>query len=110
MRIITILGVAMLGAACTHSPGGIAPSTIPLEPGGYSVIKSHVEGSDCQVNLLGLLPLSDGNTTDEAIADALSDAPGATALVNVTSDAYSQYWILWSNTCTEARGSAVKPN
>src|SRR5262245_40391692 len=103
MRLIKVLGVALFAAACTHTPGGIAPSTIPLEPGGYTVIKSHVEGSDCQVNLLGLLPLSDGNTTDEAIADALKDAPGATALVNVTADAYSQFWILWSNTCTEAR-------
>lgn len=111
MRIASIGLVSLLAlAACTHDPGGIAPSTIPLAPGGYTVINPHVEGSDCRVALLGILPLSGGNRTDKAIEDALDDAPGATALVNVTSDAYSQYWILWSNTCTEARGTAVKPN
>jgi hypothetical protein len=105
-----LLAMLLIGLGCAHYPGGIAPSTIPLEPGGYTVLKSNVVGSDCQVSLLGILPFSGGNTTDEAIADALRQAPGATALVNVTSDAYSQYWILWSNTCTEARGAAVKPN
>ncbi len=105
-----LLVLLLVLAGCTHYPGGIAPSTIPLAPGGYTVVKEHVSGSDCRVALLGILPLSAGNKTSNAIADALSEAPGATALVNVTSDAYSQYWILWSNTCTEARGTAVKPN
>jgi hypothetical protein len=110
MRIASLLlGVLLLGA-CTHYPGGIAPSTIPLAPGGYTVVKESVRGSDCRVLLLMILPVSGGNRTDKAIADALEEAPGATALVNVTSDAYSQYWILWSNTCTEVRGTAVTPN
>jgi hypothetical protein len=110
MRIVSLpLGVLLLGA-CTHYPGGIAPSTVPLAPGGYTVVKEHVEGSDCLVALLGILPVSGGNRTHNAIADALKEAPGATALVNVTSDAHSQYWILWSQTCTEVRGAAVTPN
>jgi hypothetical protein len=29
--------------------------------------------------------------------------------VNVTSDSYTQRWILWSHTCTEVRGTAVTP-
>jgi hypothetical protein len=111
MRIAPLLlGSSILLAGCAHYPGGIAPSTIPLAPGGYTVVAEHVEGSDCLIALLGILPVSGGNQTDNAIADALKKAPGATALVNVTSDAYSQYWILWSNTCTEVRGSAVTPN
>ena len=111
MRIASmLLGALLLLGACTHYPGGIAPSTIPLAPGGYTVVNEHVEGSDCLVAILGILPVSGGNRTDNAIKDALKKAPGATALVNVTSDAYSQYWILWSNTCTEARGTAVTPN
>lgn len=110
MRIASLLLGVLLFGACTHYPGGIAPSTIPLAPGGYTVVKEHVEGSDCLVALLGILPVSGGNRTHNAIADALKEAPGATALVNVTSDAYSQYWILWSHTCTEVRGMAVTPN
>jgi hypothetical protein len=62
------------------------------------------------VALLGIIPLASGNKTHNAIADALESAPRATALINVTSDAYSQHWILWSNSCTEVRGTAVVPN
>ncbi len=106
--LVVLFTLASVG--CTHTPGGIAPSTIPLAPGGYTVVKENVRGSDCQVSLLMILPISGGNRTDNAIQDALKQAPGATALVSVTSDSYSQYWILWSNTCTEARGTAVTPN
>lgn len=105
-----LLGTLLLLSACSHYPGGIAPSTIPLAPGGYHIVKEGVHGSDCFVALLGILPLSSGNKTRNAIADALESAPGATALVGVTSDAYSQYWILWSNTCTDVYGTAVVPN
>jgi hypothetical protein len=111
MRVASILlGALVVLSGCTHYPGGIAPSTIPLAPGGYTVVKENVKGSDCLVALLMILPVSGGNRTHNAIKDALKKAPGATALVNVTSDAYSQYWILWSNTCTEVRGTAVTPN
>jgi hypothetical protein len=111
LRIASILLSTLFAlAGCSHYPGGIAPSTIPLAPGGYSVVKESAFGSDCLVAILGLLPVSGGNRTDNAIKDALKGAPGATALVNVTSDAYSQYWILWSHTCTEVRGTAVTPN
>lgn len=111
MRIAWILILALFVlAGCTHYPGGIAPSTIPLAPGGYTVVKENVRGSDCLVELLMLLPVSGGNRADQAIKDALKSAPGATALVNVTSEAYTQRWILWSNTCTEVRGTAVTPH
>jgi hypothetical protein len=111
MRIASIgLGALLLLTGCTHYPGGIAPSTIPLAPGGYTVVKENVRGSDCRVAILGILPVSGGNRTDNAIRDAILSAPDATALVNVTSDAYTQYWILWSHTCTEVRGVAVRPN
>ena len=109
IKLFGILVLSLL-AGCTHYPGGIAPSTIPLAPGGYTVVKENVRGSDCLVAILGILPVSGGNRTAEAIKDALKEAPGATALVNVTSDAHSQYWILWSSTCTEVRGTAVTPN
>lgn len=112
MRLSAILRgtLLVLTTGCTHYPGGISASTIPLAPGSYTVVKESVEGSDCHVALLGIIPLSAGNTTQNAVNAALQSAPGATALVNVTSDAYSQFWILWSNTCTEVRGTAVKPN
>ena len=111
MRITSLLTLVLLVlAGCTHSPGGIAPSTIPLAPGGYTVLKEHVSGSDCRVAILGLIPVSGGNQTDQAIREAILSAPGATALVNVSSDAYTAYWILWSQSCTVVHGTAVTPN
>jgi hypothetical protein len=109
ITLAALLGLSLL-AGCQHNPGGIAPSTIPLDPGGYTVVKTGVLGSDCQVSLLGIVPITDGNQTHQAIADALAQAPGATALVDVTSDAYSAWFVLWSQTCTEVRGTAVTPH
>ncbi|MDF1582216.1 MAG: hypothetical protein RQ733_03595 [Methyloprofundus sp.] len=44
--------------------------------------------------LLGLIPLSGGNQTYSALEDALHAIPNTSALVQITSDTYSQYWIL----------------
>jgi hypothetical protein len=102
-----VLLLAVFAVGCSHQSGGIAPSTIPLTPGGYTVLKP-VHGSDCQVRLLGILPVSGGNETRRAIEHAMKHAPGATALVNVTADTFHQYWILFSRHCTEVFGTAVR--
>jgi len=67
--------------ACAHTPGGISASNTPLEANSYTILE-----------------------------DALVQAPGTDALIQLTSDSYSQYWILWSNSCTQVRGTAVKNN
>ena len=67
------------------------------------MVAESVEGSDC---LVGIIPVSGGNRTENAIRDAILSAPSATALINVTSDAYTAYWILWSQ---PAQWSAVPP-
>jgi hypothetical protein len=96
MRSVSIglVALLMMLTGCMHYPGGIAPSTIPLAPGGYTVVQEQVTGRDCLVAILGIIPVTSGNKTANAVRSALSRAPGATALVNVTSDAYSQFWIL----------------
>ena len=106
MRKGILASALLLLSGCLHDPGGIAPSTVPLAPGSYRVLKD-VSASDCRFALLGLIPLTRGNRTANAVHEALLEAPGATALVNVTSDSYSQYWILWSHTCTVVEGTAV---
>ena len=86
-----------------RAPGGVAASNIPLEQGGYTPI-GRVSGSDCKINLLGIIPVSGGNQ----ISDAMRDAQGnADALVNISVDLVSKFWILWSSTCTEVRATAV---
>jgi hypothetical protein len=50
--------------ACTHTPGGIAASNIPLAPNSYTVLEN-VEGSDCAYAILGIIPVTDGNELED---------------------------------------------
>lgn len=105
-KVLMILALGLFLTACSHTSGGIASSTIPLSPDGYRVL-GEVDGSDCGYSLLGLIPLTGGNETHSALQDALEQRPKAEALIEVTSDTYFQYWVLWSNTCTQVKGRAV---
>ena len=87
-----ISAAAVLGG-CAHQAGGVAPSNIPLEPGSYTVM-NEVSGQDCVYRLLGIIPLSSGNETRDAMKSALSSAKGADALVNISVDTYSQTFIV----------------
>ncbi len=105
-KTLTLLALSSTLIACSHISGGIAASSIPLEPGSYREL-GKVKGGDCAYKLLGLIPFSSGNETRSALEDALSEIPNTSALVQITSDTYAQYWILWSNTCTQVYGTAV---
>lgn len=107
-KLLLVVAVLSLLAGCGHISGGVAPSTIPLAPGSYKEI-GPVRGEDCVYYLLGLIPLANGNETKDAVANALAEAPGATALVNVTADTYSQSFIIVSRICTQVNGTAVAP-
>jgi hypothetical protein len=103
----SILIACLFLAGCIHHPGGVAPSTKPLAPGGYTEL-GKVEGEDCVYHLLGFIPLTNGNELKDAIADALRKRPLAEALVEVTVDGYWQYFILFSRACTQVQGIAVE--
>lgn len=107
IRNLASILVASLLAGCMHLGGGIAPSNVPLEPGTY-VELGPVHGDDCLYALLGILPLSGGNETRRAMEEALASKPGATALVNVTSDTFHQFWLILSRHCTEVHAIAVR--
>ena len=104
----TCLALLFLLSGCVRTPGGIAPSNIPLEQGGYTVI-GPVSASDCKVNLLGLIPVSGGNSLSGALKKAKRER-NAQALVEVKVDFVSKYFILWSQACTEVRAIAVTIN
>ncbi len=91
-----------------HISGGAAPSTEPLTLGSYREIGA-VTGEDCVGYILGLIPISDGNETKDAIAEALKKASGATALVKVSAYTYSQNFIVYVRVCTQVHGVAVAP-
>lgn len=103
--------MAILAGGCMHHPAGVAPSTKPLVPGGYTVLEK-VRGQDCVYHLLGIIPVTGGNETRNAVADALDNTLDkkkiADALVEVTVDGYFQYFILFSRACTQVYGTAVQ--
>lgn len=105
--MVAILTVGSFTAGCMHHPGGIAPSTKPLSPGGYIEL-GKVRGQDCVYHLLGLIPVTGGNEMRNAIEDALRTKPLADAMVEVTVDGYFQYFILFSRACTQVYGTAVE--
>lgn len=94
-------------AGCIHQPGGIAPATKPLAPGGYTEL-GRVRGQDCVYHLLGFIPITGGNETRNAVTDALHTKILADALVEVTVDGYYQYFVLFSRACTQVHGMAVE--
>ncbi len=104
---VAVLWAAAVTAGCMHQPGGIAPATKPLAPGGYIEL-GKVRGQDCVYHLLGLIPVTGGNEMRNAIEDALHTKPLADALVEVTVDGYYQYFILFSRACTQVYGTAVE--
>lgn len=105
--MVAIVAMGALAAGCMHHPGGIAPSTKPLAPGGYTEL-GKVRGQDCVYQLLGLIPVTGGNEMRNAVEDALRTKPLADALVEVTVDGYFQYFILFSRACTQVYGTAVE--
>lgn len=108
VRLLAVVALALAATGCAHSTGGVAPSTMPLDPDGYRVL-GDVAGQDCVYYILGILPVSGGNETHHAVADALRERPGAIALINVTADTYWQHFIVFARVCTQVRGTAVAP-
>lgn len=100
------LCLALFCTGCVRTPGGVAPSNIPLAPGGYTTI-GEVSASDCKVNLLGIIPISGGNDLYQAL-DKAKQKRGADALVEITVDLDSKWFILWSQSCTTVHATAVK--
>ena len=103
--LLTLLTVFVL-AGCVRTPGGVASSTMPLTPGGYTEVGA-TSASDCKIDLLGILPVSGGNQTHNAIEKAKKKR-NADALINVTIERIDRYYILWSSVCTEVFATAVR--
>ena len=106
-KLLSVAAIVVLLMGCGHLTGGVAPSNIPLAPNSYTEL-GPVRGEDCVYYLLGIIPLTNGNETKDALAAALKQKPEATALINVTADTYSMHFFLFSQICTQVEGIAVK--
>ena len=108
MGSLGALGLAMLFAAGCRMGlgGGVAPSTTPLEGKEY-IILDHVVSTDSCVYLFGIIPVSDSNSVQDAVKDALRKN-NADALINITVDTYAAHFILFSRTYTRVHGTAIR--
>lgn len=106
LQALALLAGSLLVFGCARFSGGIAPSSVPIAPGSYSAI-GPTEGQDCVYQLLGLLPISGSNHTSAALAAAMEKHPNTAALINVTSDTFSQHYIVFSRSCIRVEGIAV---
>jgi hypothetical protein len=105
-KILLSVCVLSLLAGCVNSPGGIAPSNIPLEGREYRVV-GETSSSDSSIWLFGILPVSPSNTIRAAM-DAAMRKRSADALIDITVERYTQFWILFVRHVTSVRGLAIQ--
>ena len=107
-RFATLVVAIATLTGCAHMPGGISSSTTPINNRAYEEL-GKVSGTSSKVMLFGLLPISGSNNTQDAV-DSAKEKLGADALIDVTVEAYSQWWILWSNNTTKVTGKGIRFN
>lgn len=103
LSLVSVVGLALALSACRARPVALAPSTIPIEEGTYTVL-GPVKGRAFGLTLFVFSFGDDlaGTARDRAIASA----PGAEGLVDV-SVSYTPYYLpLVTITETVVRGHA----
>ncbi len=107
MNLFVCTGLAaILLSGCAMMPGGVAPSNTPINGRSYIEL-GRTDQTDSRIYLLGVLPISDANNTRDAINKAIASHNGD-ALINITVEAYSQYWILFSRYVTRVEGDVIR--
>ena len=101
--VLACLAAAIAVSAC-HSPLQIAAANRPIREA--KSLGTRVEGESCQWFLLGVLPVSGGNTVRAAV-DAAKRKAGAETLVELTVDERSLWLALIGNHCTLVSGVPV---
>ena len=104
LMLFFILGAIV--TACTHTPGGIAPSNTPIEGRKYIILEKAKE-TDSLIRILGFIPISDPNDIEDAVNEAIKEHDGD-ALINITVESYFQWWILFTRQVTEVKGNVIR--
>ncbi|NCC51150.1 MAG: hypothetical protein EOM20_08040 [Spartobacteria bacterium] len=105
-KIIGVIVLFSLMGGCASMPGGVAPSSTPIEGREYINLGRVVSG-DSSIYLLGILPVSDSNSTRDAI-DAAIRSKNGDAMINITVDTYAQFWILFTRRVTKIDGDVIR--
>lgn len=107
-RILFPLVVLSLLSGCINSPGGIAPSNVPMDGRTYSVI-GETSSTDSSIWILGFIPVTGSNKIRDALGAAMRKKD-ADALIDITVESYTQFWILFVRHVTSVHGMAVRFN
>ena len=102
--LATVFCLLLLMTACT-TPGAIAPSTLPLGTN-YVGIGGKETSSSCGYTLL-VIPLGFSRPVSDVIDEMISSR-GGDALVEVSSQSWTTWYLLgWAN-CFEITGKVVR--
>jgi hypothetical protein len=104
--LLLVITMSVLLTGCASAPGGIAASNTPLHAKPYNVI-GPTSGSDCRYAILGIIPVTKGNTTREAVEKARENI-GADALIEITVENCTQFWILFTKTITRVDAQGIR--
>ena len=101
---VAVISFLFVGCACI--PGGIASSNTPLHARSYNVI-GPTSATDSRIAILGIIPITKSNSTRDAIDKAKENAH-ADALIDITVENYTQFFILFSRTVTKVYAKGVR--
>ncbi len=106
LRWISLGALFCLITGCATTPGGLADSNTPLHAKPYTVI-GETEGNDSWYALFGIIPITPGNSLRAAIKKAKGKV-GADALIDITVDSYTQFWIVVVRRVTEVHAKGIR--
>jgi hypothetical protein len=95
-----------LVSGCAHTPGGVAASSTPIEGRKYTIL-GHAKATSNAVYLFGFLPVSGSSSLRDALHAAIR-SQNADALIEVTAESYSQFWILFAKQTIMVEGTAIR--
>jgi len=104
LSLLSLLVFLLAGCACVS--GGISASSTPLNNKPYHTL-GYTSATDSRFLLLGIIPLTGGNSTRDALNKAIKKA-GADALIDVTVESYGQWFILFSRIATKVEGIGIR--
>jgi|GEM_PF-626171 hypothetical protein len=96
----------LLAVGCAHTPGGIAASTVPIDGRDYMVL-GPAKATSTAVYLFNFIPVSGSSSLRDA-KNAAIRSKGADALIDVTAESYSQFWIIFSKSTIMVEGTAIR--
>jgi len=104
MKLSALFLLAVLISGCSARPTTMVASTSPIPEGIRGSIPA--KGSNCQVYLFGIIPVTGSPDSQDALDEAKESAD-VDVLTDVTIDHGGVYLILFSTSCVRVQGKGV---